>query len=253
MPKLTILIPLVWAAVAQGATREPVDASVVLAVDVSASITDSTDGDGRNEYMLQLNGIGKALRDPELAYVLEKCSDFGVGLTYVEWAGGSDGGEYVDQRIPWRKIQKKQDLDQFARTVELLGQRNVNGETDILTALRASARLIDLSPFEGLRKIISLSSDGFQNVLGPAKMAEGTFDLRLLRARDDLVGAGFVIDSLVVMSDNYARREVGDLEQYHRTFVKGGPGSVVTAVADFEEYGRGLKANLLRELDNCSF
>ncbi len=64
--------------------HEEVDVAVVLATDVSGSVSD---GPNESEYRLQKDGIALGLRDPELAQILEACNGSGLALTYMEWSG----------------------------------------------------------------------------------------------------------------------------------------------------------------------
>lgn len=240
---------------------EPVDAMLVLAVDVSGSITtpsheDDTDVD---EYALQRRGIAEALRSSELAYILEKCNGGGVALTYMEWSGGRSRPA-TDQRLPWVKLRTKADLEAFARRIENLGPRELKDETDIVSALQGAEKLLEASPFVSARKLISLSGDGMHNVPGEgdtSNVPEGNESLAsaVRRERDQLIKKGVTVNALVILSDSAKDDEAGlphySLTEYFNRNVVGGDGSFMMDVPDFQHYGEGLRKKLVRELNNC--
>jgi hypothetical protein len=236
---------------------EVVDVAVVLATDVSASIVDSPHF---SEYAMQKAGIAKALRDPDLAAVLESCNGDGLALTYMEWSGFSQK-EMVKQVIGWRKLKTGKDLRDFAAAIEAIPHRSSNGDTDVRRALSASAELLRKSPFRANRQIISISSDGEQSVSFGSSDSSDSFDsgeaeqlsLDLKVERDRLLAEGFVIDALVITNDPNKGFSGLPLDEYYRRFVVGGPNHILVQIESFEEYAEGLRTKLRRELDNCAF
>ncbi len=230
------------------AAAEPVDVAIVLAVDVSDSITPS-------EYLQQKQGIVTALRDPEVARMLEQCSGNGLALTFVEWAG-FHLKKRTRQEIEWQKLHSAADLQDFASRIERKHQRATDGFTDISNALRFSAELLARVPYEARRKIISVSSDGGQNVSPPGGDRNLSLDEmnEVLRAeRDQIVSQGIVIDALVIANEDTEVEKFGPLDQYFSKNVIGGRGATITTISDYMDYAAGLKANLLAELNNCIF
>ena len=228
-----------------------VDVALVLATDVSGSISSSGP---QNEYLMQKNGIVQALRDPEVGRILEQCNASGLAVTYFEWSGGDQG---VKQVVGWRRMTSARELADFADEVAAVSQRSSNGETDVRNALSMSARLLDTAPFFAARKIISISSDG-EHTGGGAQSDVQIFDWldaaeQLRRERDRLLSQGLTIDALVIKNDPTSGHSQMPLDEYYRTFVVGGPGHIVVPILDFQQYAEGLIAKLKRELDNCAY
>jgi hypothetical protein len=243
-----------WASGQSKSGPEVVDVAVVLATDVSGSINDAN---GVSEYALQTAGIAQALRDPDLAEVLEACNGDGLALTYVEWSGAS-GQDMVKQVIGWRKLKTGADLRAFADSIDGIKERSSKEGTDVRRALSFSADLLNKSPYQAARKIISISSDGEQNVSEQHEQ-DGNLDStekmsRDLQAeRDRLLQEGFVIDALVITNDLNKGSSSFSLEEYYRRYVVGGPNHILVQVETFEDYAQGLREKLRRELDHCAF
>lgn len=231
-------------AVAQ-TTKVPVDAMLILATDVSASIDD-------REFSLQRNGIISALLDEEVVHVLKYCNSQGIALTYVEWSGQAYTEENK-QVVAWTHINTREDLINFAKEIEQ-APRSYKSTTDVLSSLLFSASLFESSVYESPRKIIDVSSDGVQNITprrfyaiepGSARLAA---DVAL--QRDRLVSAGVMINAIVITNDSSAGTS-DEIIKFYETNVRGGPGSFLIPVQNFEDYADGLKKKLIRELDQC--
>lgn len=230
------------------AAPEHVDVMIVLATDVSGSVDDG-------EYRMQRDGIVQALRDPEVAQILEQCNTQGAGITYLEWSGESFRS-MAQQVISWRVLRNRADLSRFADELENIQNRSSMGSTDVVSALRASAELLAKAPLTASRRFISLSSDGEHNVDENGVSELGYPDVgkmiqRLEAERDRILAQGILIDALVIQNDLPQMGRGANLEEYYRNHVIGGRGARVVPVASFEDYAFGLKQKLLSELDNC--
>lgn len=246
MKLLLSLLFFVYAfALAARAESEPksVDVLVVLATDVSGSVSEY-------EYALQKKGIVTALRDPEVAYVLEKCNGQGAAITYLEWSG-VENDPMIKQIVGWRTLRTGDDLRALAGMIEGIPFRSSDQNTDLAGAISASVKILETAPYEAPRRIISLSGDGEQNI--PLRDTAGAEALaRLTSEREKALAKEYVIDALVIANDiNGTISSKMPLEDYFQHYVGGGLGHQVTAVGDFEDFAKGLKRNLLREIDNC--
>ncbi len=132
-------------------------------------------------------------------------------------------------------------------------ERSWRNDTDVQRALTFSAQLLETSPFEAHRKIISLSSDGEQNVSLSLSHSAGQMIQDLKAERDRLVAAGFIINAIVIENEAVLQTEGLALRDYYQKYVVGGPGHVLVPVSNFQEYGDGLRAKLRRELDHCAY
>lgn len=155
-----ILLSLALLAVPFAYAKQSVSATIVLAVDVSLSVDDTT---SNPEYLTQKKGVATALRDPEVRQLLETCNPSGVAITYVEWAGEiqADGALQV---VDWHHVRHGDDLTRLADKIEAIPKRTLEGYTDLAGALRFSSQLIKESGFTSERKVINVSGDGVQNV-----------------------------------------------------------------------------------------
>jgi hypothetical protein len=241
--------------------KEPMDLVLVLAADVSGSIAGSGANQGSNlianEYLLQKNGIAKALRDLDVAGVLEQCNSRGVAITYVEWSGSGDRNrKMVRQVLPWTVLRNRADLLDFARQVEQIPERSFKEDTDIASAIKFATQLIVDAPFEASRQIISLSSDGIQNVEPESKTADPLYPQQnriahVRKARDEALEKNISVNALLIMNDPDAHTVDSPLDHYFTENIIGGPGSFAHGIHNFQDFAEGLKANLMRELFSC--
>ena len=70
-----------------------VDLELVLAVDVSSSVSDE-------EFHLQMTGLSAAFRHPLVVAAISQSGDWGVAVAVVQWASGDEQGLSVD----WSRI-----------------------------------------------------------------------------------------------------------------------------------------------------
>ncbi len=153
-----------------------VDVALVLAVDVSLSMT----GD---EQAVQREGYVEAFRNPAIHQAIRQGMVGRIAVTYVEWAGV--GSQRVV--VPWTLIAGPEDAAGFAeRLVQSPPRRST--WTSIASAIDFSVGLLAGSGFEATRRVIDVSGDGPNN--------QGR---SVTRARDDAVGQGIVINGLPLM------------------------------------------------------
>lgn len=235
----------------------PVDLELVLAVDVSSSVSPE-------EYELQKNGIISALLNEDVQNTLRQCMSEGIGINYLEWSGGLRDVQATSV-VPWTRIGTKTDMENFALRISK-SKRAFYSMTDLISSLRVSAQLMSQSPFESNYKVISISGDGTNNNTvswpgepnvnsSPLKMAE-----LLERTRRDIVDQQNIIINAIaigsedpVISDTSTTATIPSspsdevhLEDYFKANVIGGPGSFVLAVKDYNEYAVAIQRQILR-------
>lgn len=251
MTKL-VLLSLAVLAVPFAHAKESVSAAIVLAVDVSLSVSDTSSDP---EYVTQKKGVAAALRDPEVRQLLETCNPHGVAITYVEWAGEIQEDSAL-QVVGWHHVRNGGDLNLLADKIEAVPKRTLEGYTDIAGALRFASQLVKDSAFTAERKVISISGDGVQNVPRNHENQDYTDQENIdfvSFERNRLVNEGFVIDGLTIMNDEAMKSLKIDLLEYYRQNVIGGTGHMLEEVMDYNQYSQGMRKILLRELDACSF
>ncbi len=225
---LTALILLVlpnWSA-AQDRDEE-VDVQLVLAVDVSRSMTPW-------ELEIQRRGYATALASKDVINAIKGGLLGRVAIIYLEWAGNYSHRIIVD----WTMISNGAEAKAFARQLTLNFNPSLR-RTSISGALDFSSDLFDSNGFTSNRRIIDISGDGPNNQGRP-----------VLAARHDTLARGIVINGLPLMTREGigARFHLENLDEYYENCVIGGPGSFVLAVTDWQQFPVAVRQKLILEL-----
>lgn len=222
---MRLLLSAVIVAAALGwegaAVAEPVDLELVLAVDSSASVD-------YIEFNLELEGLAHAFRDPELAMAIRNGSFGVIAVTVMEWSS-ADRHEIV---LPWTRIASAEDAVAFADRLDRSPRRIQTGATSISSAIRFAQSLFEGNGFEGARRTIDLSGDGYNNQGEP-----------LETARSAVVGAGITINAIAV------ENQVLGLADYFEAQLIGGIGAFVIRAEDYKDYRGKIRRKLLREIE----
>ena len=222
---LLLAAPLAGAAQIDG--EEVVDIELVLAVDVSRSMTPG-------ELEIQRRGYAAALTSDEVVRALTSGPNEQIAVTYVEWAGVHLQRTIVD----WTLIRGLEDAQRVADTLTIQLSNNLR-RTSISAALDHAATLFDDNGYRGLRKVIDISGDGPNNMGRPTT-----------HARDAALDRGIVINGLPLMT----REGMGmmwhldDLDLYYANCVIGGPGAFVIPVNSWDEFGPAIQRKPVLEL-----
>ena len=123
----------------------------MLAVDISGSVD-------RIEARLQREGYIAALRHPDVVSAIQGGMFGRIALAYVEWAGD----HYQRTMLDWTVIEDPAGAHAFADAL---------AETPLLTAhwtslsgaIDYAAPLFDHNGIEGVRRVIDISGDGYNN------------------------------------------------------------------------------------------
>lgn len=202
--------------------------ALVLALDASDSV-DPREAD------LQRRGVALALRDPAVRAAFTPGPGVGAMLMVFEWA---DPGE-VQTLLPWSRLDGPAALDAAAARMEALPSVYMAGQTGIGAALDHAARAFDRAGAACARRVIDVSGDGPGNVGATPELYRrlGVFK-------------GITINGLVIRHPalDSAQPPGRDPLPYYTERVRHGPGAFVMEIADYEDYARGIRAKLLREL-----
>ncbi len=210
------------------ADDEPVDVELVLAVDVSLSMS-------AQELVIQRDGYAAALTDPAVLRAIADGAHGKIAVTYVEWAGQSTQLVVVE----WREIASPADAAAFVRLMTANPPRSAR-RTSIAAALDFSARLFAGNGFRGAKRVIDVSGDGPNN--------QGD---RVVAARDRAVAQGITINGLPLMTNReglITPFDIADLDQYYADCVIGGPGAFVIPVNAWPQFGEAVRRKLVLEL-----
>jgi hypothetical protein len=197
-----------------------VDLQLVLAVDASGSVD-------QRRFELQQQGYVAAFRDPRVLHAIQSGATQAIAVTMVQWTGPA----LQIQLLPWTLINDATTAQAFAAAIAATPRQLFSGGTSISGVIDYGVALILETQFQGTRRVIDISGDGFNNRGRPAASA-----------RDDAVRAGIVINGLPILA-----LEPG-LEHYFSDHVIGGPGAFVIAAKSYETFADAILKKLIREM-----
>jgi hypothetical protein len=210
---------------------EPVDLLLVLAADVSRSVTEA-------KFKLQREGAAAAISDPEVLKAITSGPNRRIAVCFVEWATTGMQNVVVD----WTLIADGDSARGFGdRLVEM--PRSFAGSTSISSAIDFAVDQLERAPFKSNRRVIDVSGDGNNNSGRP-----------VTDARDDAVGKGITINGLVILTplgESFRPEHThppGGLEKYFQDNVIGGFGSFTVVAEGHESFGRALTKKLIAEI-----
>jgi hypothetical protein len=203
------------------------DLALVLAVDVSGSMTPQ-------ELAMQRQGYVTALRGTGIGAAAGAGPLGRIALTYLEWADPN----LQTVVVPWRVIASDADAAAFAAELERApAQSGTN--TSISAGLVASARLFADLPAPAERWLVDISGDGVN-----------TAGAHVAPTRDRLLARGIVVNGLPILTDGTVTDEVNgiDLKAYYRDCVIGGAGAFVLPVAGLDGIADAIARKMVREI-----
>ncbi|RWA65591.1 DUF1194 domain-containing protein [Mesorhizobium sp.] len=208
-------------------SAEPVDIELVLAVDVSLSMSPE-------ELEIQRHGYAAALTHDLVLRAIADGAYGKIAVTYVEWAGSN----WQRVIVPWTAIAKRADAE---RVVEQLNAHPPDSarRTSISGALEFGSDLFAESGFQGVKRVIDISGDGPNNQGAPVNLA-----------RDIVVSQGITINGLPLMTRGgfTGAYDVNDLDRYYSDCVIGGPGAFMIPVNDWTQFPEAIRRKLVLEL-----
>ena len=223
----SIMLACTTGSVASAQGEVEVDVELVLAVDVSRSMT-------ARELEIQRRGYAEALISEEVLSAIRSGALQQAAITYVEWAGERLQQVVVD----WTLVRERADAEVFASRLTAHFDSSLR-RTSISGALDFSSRLFEDNGFSGARQVIDVSGDGPNNQGRP-----------VVAARDAALAKGIVINGLPLMTREGmgARWHLEDLDEYYRQCVVGGPGSFVIPVLEWSDFPEAVRQKLVLDL-----
>jgi hypothetical protein len=205
----------------------PVDAEVVLAVDVSYSMDPE-------EQALQREGYMAAITSREFLQALKQGMHGRVAMTYFEWAGM----HHQQIIVPWRVVDGPESADGFAADIGRARYTRAS-RTSISGALLFAAPLFDGSGYRGVRRVIDVSGDGVNNN-GPLVTV----------TRDEVLAKGITINGLPILlkRPNASTLDIEQLDIYYEDCVIGGPGAFVIPIKDRAQFKEAIRTKLVLEI-----
>jgi len=206
---------------------EPVDVELILAVDVSLSMSP-------DELEIQRKGYVAALTHERVIEAIREGVYGKIAVTYVEWAGQTS--QHVI--VPWTVISSAEEAQAFVRKLSA-NPPNSARRTSISSALQFAGDLFAESNFRGLKRVVDVSGDGANNQGIP-----------VIEARDEIVAQGIIINGLPLMTSGITPSvfDIDDLDIYYSNCVIGGPGAFMIPVNDWSQFPEAIRRKLVLEL-----
>ena len=221
------LILAVASTVPATARAEVVDVELILAVDVSLSMSP-------DELAIQRDGYAAALTHEQVIRAIRDGVHGRIALTYVEWAGS--GVQHVI--VPWTIISGLEEASAVAEKLTVHPPNSAR-RTSIGGALYFAADLFAESEHRGMKRVVDISGDGPNNQ-GPL----------VTQARDALVAQGITINGLPLMTTGgfSSVYDLANLDLYYEHCVIGGPGAFMIPVNDWSQFPEAVRRKLVLEL-----
>lgn len=215
---------------ASGLEKAGVDLELVLAVDVSSSMS-------LREQRIQRDGYVSAFRHPDIARAIGSGPHGAIAVSYLEWAGP----RYQTVVLPWTIVGNPETARRFADT---LATKPIVAEagTSISGGLLAAAGLLAHSQAAAERRVIDISGDGPNNAGPPVRLI-----------RDMLTSLGITINGLPVSlthdgSNGFQSFASRYLSSYYENCVIGGPGAFVIGIDNLAMFEAAIRRKLLLEI-----
>lgn len=218
------LIGLVAASAARA--QQKLDLALVIAVDVSSSIS-------YEERQFQRGGFVEAFRSPQVHKAIQKGALGRIAVTYVEWSGQDDQTILV----PWTTMDGAASAQAFAGKLASHPMRE-GGMTSLSGVIDMSMRLLADLDEEPMRRVIDISGDGPNN--------DGR---KVAHTRDHAVREGITINGLPIMIKTpQSAWDMAGLDAYYRDCVIGGVGSFMVAIHQADQFKDVVRTKLIREI-----
>ncbi len=212
---------------APAARAEPVDVELVIATDVSLSMS-------HEELRIQRDGYVSALRHESVLNAIQDGIHGRIAISIFEWAG--EGAQFLV--VPWTMIETREDAERVVAMMSESPPRSAR-RTSISGAMLYAGDLFAESHFTGMRRVLDVSGDGPNNS-GPP----------VVPVRDALVAQGVTINGLPLMTNMgpAGRFDIDDLDVYYANCVISGPGAFSIPVTDWAEFAEAVRRKIVLEL-----
>ncbi|WP_299471686.1 DUF1194 domain-containing protein [uncultured Roseibium sp.] len=225
--RIALVLLAMLAPLSLAKAQERVDVALVLAVDVSRSMSP-------DELRIQRRGYAAAISSAEVVRAIELGAHGKIALMMFEWANDN----HVRVIVDWTLIDEQADAVEFADKV-LRDESYSQRRTSISGAIKHAAEMLEEVPFEADRYVIDISGDGPNNHGTPVTLA-----------RDAAVESGITINGLPLMTTGGpgSQFNIPDLDVYYRRCVTGGPASFVIPVTDWAQFPDAVRRKLILEI-----
>jgi hypothetical protein len=204
------------------AADDGVDTALVLAVDVSGSVSPE-------RYRLQMEGIAKSFEDGEVVKSILSGRRGAIYVALVEWS------DSPAVSIPWTRLSSAGAARIFADAVRST-PRFPGNFTCMSRALRFVAdKVLPFIPVPAERRVIDVSGDGHDNC-NPERPVEAV--------RDELAAGDVTINGLPILEGE----EADTLEDWYRRHVIGGVNAFLQPAKGFRDFARAMRQKFIAEI-----
>lgn len=208
-----------------------VDAAIVFAVDISASVDRAT-------AKLQRDGHAMAIVEPAVIAAISRGPKGCIAVTYIEWASRGQ----TRSILPWRRICGMADALAVAGAIRRLASDGDDCSgycaTSISDAIDSGSDLLDRYQGAALARIIDISANGTNNDGAP-----------LWSSRARALARGYTINAIVLPQFHYGVPY--PLTDYFNDYVIGGDGAFVIEPETVNDYASALRRKLVSEISSA--
>jgi hypothetical protein len=199
-----------------------VDAGLVLAVDVSGSISSE-------RYRLQMEGIAATFEDPGVQNAILAGPHHALVITLVEWS------EKAVVSVPWTRVASSADAAAFAALVRQTPR--IGAEFTCMSVMFrfVADKVLPRMPAHAERTVVDVSGDGSDNC-NPNVPVDAV--------RDELVADATTINGLPILEGEEATM----LEGWYASHVVGGTNGFLVAARGFDDFARAMRRKFLIEI-----
>src|SRR5580704_3364833 len=213
-----VLLAAIAAALGGIAAAQAAAVALVLAVDVSESVS-------TERYILQHDGIARAFETPKLIETIAAVPG-GIEALVLEWSDP----DKIAVTVGWTRISGQPGAAGFAAAVRAT-QRTSRGLTAIGSAMLAAAAAFEHMPEPAAHRVIDVSGDGMANFGVPPE-----------QVRDQLVQQGITINGLAILTEEQW------LDDYYRHNVIGGPAGFCIVAENMDSFAEAMLKKLVQEI-----
>jgi hypothetical protein len=153
LPAMLVALAVATWGVAPAAAQAVVDLQLVLAVDVSGSVSDE-------RFRLQQQGYAQAFRSWRVIEAIRSGAAQAIAVTMMQWTGPAQQAQVV----PWMVVSDEASAASLADAIERTTRQLYGGGTSISGAIDHAVTLFPgSSPIKSDRQVVDVSGDGANN------------------------------------------------------------------------------------------
>ncbi len=216
---LTALLAFMVVATPAEAGMKAVDVALVLAPDVSGSVSEAS-------WKLQRDGMAAAIASKKFHDVVRAGPIGRIAVSVVQWSA------MAIVAIDWRIIESQADAEAVAGEISSI-RRMGNGNTCMDTALLKAMELFRQIDGNATRQVIDISGDGEHN----CKHRDFS------RVRQEALAADITINGLPIVTPIEPK-----IESWYEEHLIGGPGAFIVTAKGFDNFKEAFLKKVTTEI-----